>query len=109
VAFDCTCQAKAVHGDVVHGVSKTASKGAKNGSQCPGNERCEVISSLFWPGRRRFLAYYGSPSRPADCTFFVVIISHLYNEGFPLAKQACYIPIGACMSTGVDEGELERE
>ena len=47
VAFDCTCQAKAAHGHVVHRlqeVSKTASKGAENGSQCPGNERCEVIS-----------------------------------------------------------------
>ena len=35
---------KVAHGHVVHGVqevSKTASKGAKNGSQCPGNERCE--------------------------------------------------------------------
>jgi hypothetical protein len=31
VAFDCTCQAKAAHGHVVHGVqevSKTALKGA---------------------------------------------------------------------------------
>ena len=49
VAFDCTCQAKAAHGHVVHGVqevSKTASKGAENGSQCPGNERCEVDLQL---------------------------------------------------------------
>jgi hypothetical protein len=45
VAFDCTSQEKAAHGHVVYAVqevSKTASKGAQNGSHCPGNERCVV-------------------------------------------------------------------
>ena len=46
VAFDCTSQEKAAHGHVVYAVqevSKTASKGAQNGSHCPGNERCAVV------------------------------------------------------------------
>ena len=46
MAFDCTSQDTAAHGDVVNGVqeaSKTASKGAKNGTFCPGKERCAVI------------------------------------------------------------------
>jgi hypothetical protein len=45
VAIDCERQEAAAHGHVLDGVqevSKTASKGAENGSQCPGNERCEV-------------------------------------------------------------------
>jgi hypothetical protein len=54
VAFDCASQEKAAHGHVVYAVqevSKTASKGAQNGSYCPGNERCEVKSL---PVRCRF-------------------------------------------------------
>jgi hypothetical protein len=49
VAIDCERQEAAAHGHVLDGVqevSKTASKGAENGSQCPGNERCEVESHL---------------------------------------------------------------
>jgi hypothetical protein len=49
VAFDCTSQEKAAHGHVVYAVqemSKTASKGAQNGSHCPGNERCAVKEPL---------------------------------------------------------------
>jgi hypothetical protein len=47
-AFDCTSQEKAAHGHVVYvvqEVSKTASKGAQNGTYYPGNERCGVESS----------------------------------------------------------------
>jgi hypothetical protein len=47
VAFDCTSQETGAHGHIVHGVqesSKPASKGAQNGSYCPGNERCAVVS-----------------------------------------------------------------
>jgi hypothetical protein len=43
VAFDCTSQEKAAHGHVAYAVqevSKTVSKGAQNGTLCPGNERC---------------------------------------------------------------------
>ena len=51
--FDCTSQEKAVHGHVVYvmqEVSKTASKGAPNGSHCPGNERYDVnlASVTLW-------------------------------------------------------------
>jgi len=45
VAFDCTSQDTTAHGYMVDGVqeaSKTASKGAKNGTFCPGKERCAV-------------------------------------------------------------------
>jgi hypothetical protein len=47
VAFDCMSQEKAAHGHVAYAVqevSKTASKGAQNGTLCPGNERCVVES-----------------------------------------------------------------
>ena len=42
-----TSQEKAAHGHVTYAVqevSKTASKGAQNGTLCPGNERCHVKS-----------------------------------------------------------------
>ena len=45
IAFDCTSQEKAAYSRVVcamQEVSKTASKGARKGSYCPGNERWSV-------------------------------------------------------------------
>jgi hypothetical protein len=47
--FDCTSQEKAAHGHVlwvVQEMPKTASKGAQNSSQGPGNERCRVKSNV---------------------------------------------------------------
>jgi hypothetical protein len=52
VAFDCTSQEKAAHGHVAYAVqeaSKAASKGAQNGTLCPGNERSPVISGRKYP------------------------------------------------------------
>jgi hypothetical protein len=48
MAFDCTSLEPAAHGHAAYGMqksSKTASKEAQNGSQCPGNEGCEVVTS----------------------------------------------------------------
>jgi hypothetical protein len=45
MVFDCTSQDPTAHGPIAYRVqksSKTASKGAQNGSICPGNERCPV-------------------------------------------------------------------
>ena len=56
VAFDCTSQEPAARGHVAYVVqksSKTASKGAQNGSQCPGNERCGVESLPVHHARHR--------------------------------------------------------
>jgi hypothetical protein len=53
VGIDCTSQEKAGPGHVafaVSEVSKTASKGAQNGSYCPGNERCGVKCSILMCG-----------------------------------------------------------
>jgi hypothetical protein len=49
VACDCMNQEKVIHGHVlcaVQEVSKPASKGAQNGSYCPGNDHCAGIFQL---------------------------------------------------------------
>jgi hypothetical protein len=66
VGGDYMSQEKAAHGHVVYAVqevSKTASKGAQNGSYCPGNERCAVVLTvtlIICSRNRRTLWYYPS-------------------------------------------------